>query len=410
VTVQATRQADLDGIMQAEKLERAEVEAIQLARELRAEALLLDEQRAVEYARSLQLNVVRTPSIYVAARKAGWIDSVRERLDRLRAARYGLSVADLQEIVSYAIGGENVAETVEGQQRFPINVRYPRELRDSVEKLRRLPIVTDSGQVVALSEVADVSITDGPAQLRSENARLSGWIYVDVRGRDLGSFVREARAKVAREVALPPGHTVSWSGQFEYLERAAKRLAVVVPATLAIILLLLYLTFRRFDSALLVMASVPFALVGGVWLVYALGHSVSVASAVGFIALAGLAAEFGVVMILYLDQAIERWSAEGHLADESALAEAISEGAVLRVRPKAMTVAVILAGLAPLFFAVGAGSETMQRIAAPMIGGMISAPLLSMFLMPAAYLLLRRRTLRLGAAAESAAEIALART
>ncbi len=332
------------------------------------------------------------------------------RIDRLRAARYGLSVADVQEIVSYAIGGENVAETVEGQQRFPINVRYPRELRDSVEKLRRLPIVTDSGQVAALSEVADVSIADGPAQLRSENARLSGWIYVDVRGRDLGSFVREARAKVEREVALPAGHSVTWSGQFEYLERAAKRLAVVVPATLAIILLLLYLTFRRFDSALLVMASVPFALVGGVWLVYALGHSVSVATAVGFIALAGLAAEFGVVMILYLDQAIERWNAEGRLADDSALVSAISEGAVLRVRPKAMTVAVLLAGLAPLFFATGAGSEAMQRIAAPMVGGMISAPLLSMFLMPAAYLLLRRRTLRLGAAAESAAEIALART
>jgi Cu(I)/Ag(I) efflux system membrane protein CusA/SilA len=332
------------------------------------------------------------------------------RIDRLRAARYGLSVADVQEIVSYAIGGENVAETVEGQQRFPVNVRYPRELRDSVGKLRRLPIVTDSGQVAALSEVAEVSIADGPAQLRSENARLSGWIYVDVRGRDLGSFAREARAKVEREVSLPAGHTVSWSGQFEYLERAAKRLAVVVPATLAIILLLLYLTFRRFDSALLVMASVPFALVGGVWLIYALGHSVSIATAVGFIALAGLAAEFGVVMILYLDQAIERWSAEGRLSGESALVAAISEGAVLRVRPKAMTVAVILAGLAPLFVATGAGSEAMQRIAAPMVGGMISAPLLSMFLMPAAYLLLRRRTLRLGVAADNPVDIALAKT
>jgi Cu(I)/Ag(I) efflux system membrane protein CusA/SilA len=314
------------------------------------------------------------------------------RIDRLRAARHGMSIAEIQSAVSFAIGGENIAETVEGLQRFPVNVRYPRELRDSVDKLRALPIVTEAGATVPLGAVAEIAIVDGPAQLKSENARLSGWVFVDVRGRDLGGFVREARQKVSEQVRLPAGYSIAWSGQFEFLERAAKRLQAVVPATLAITLVLLYLTFRRLDSALLIMASLPFALVGGVWLIWLLGHNVSVASVVGFIALAGLAAEFGVVMLIYLDHAIEKFRAEGRLTDEHALAQAIAEGAVLRVRPKAMTVAVILAGLAPLLMATGTGAEAMQRIAAPMIGGMISAPLLSMFLIPAAYLMLRRVT------------------
>ena len=315
------------------------------------------------------------------------------KIDRMRAARYGLSAATVQEVVSLAIGGENITETIEGLQRFPVNLRYPRESRDSVEKLRELPIITESGATVPLGAVTTIEVMDGPAQLKSENARLSGWIYVDVRGRDIGGFVREAQGVVAQQVALPAGYSVAWSGQFEYMERAAKRLEVVVPATLAIILVLLYLTFRRIDSALVILASLPFALVGGIWLIWGLGHSVSVASVVGFIALAGLAAEFGVVMLIYLDHAIDARQREGRLADASALAEAIMEGAVLRVRPKAMTVAVILAGLAPLLLATGTGSEAMQRIAAPMIGGMISAPLLSMFIIPAAYLLLRRFTL-----------------
>jgi Cu(I)/Ag(I) efflux system membrane protein CusA/SilA len=309
-------------------------------------------------------------------------------IDRNAAARYGLNVADVQSVVSAAIGGENIGETIEGRQRFPINVRYAREVRDSVDKIRNLPIVTERGAQIPLSSVARVAIADGPPMLKSENARLNGWIYVDIRGRDLGSVVADAQRAVAREVKLPPGISVTWSGQFEFLERAKARLVLVVPFVLLIILVLLYMTFQRMDEALLIMVSLPFALVGGFWTLYALGHNLSVASAVGMIALAGVAAEFGVVMLLYLKQAIER--REGARAS-GALLEALDEGAVQRVRPKAMTVAVILAGLAPIMWSEGTGAEVMQRIAAPMIGGMVTAPLLSMFVIPAAYYLMRRR-------------------
>jgi len=309
------------------------------------------------------------------------------------AARFGLSVMDVQSVVAAAIGGENVGETIEGRRRFPINVRYPRELRDSVERLRALSVVTEGGAQIALGSVARIAITDGPPSIRSENARLSGWIYVDIRGRDLSSVVADAKRAVEANVKLPPGVSVAWSGQFEYLERAVKRLMVVVPFTGAIIFLLLYLTFRRIDEALLLMIVPPFAMIGGFWYIWALGHNLSVAGAVGFIALAGVAAEFGVVMLLYLKQAIE---ARGPELTPAQLIEALDEGAVQRVRPKAMTVAVILAGLAPLMWSEGAGSEVMQRIAAPMIGGMITAPLLSMFVIPAAYYLMRRRSLKQG--------------
>jgi Cu(I)/Ag(I) efflux system membrane protein CusA/SilA len=295
--------------------------------------------------------------------------------------------------VAAAIGGENVGETIEGRRRFPINVRYPRELRDSVEKLRQLPIVTEAGAQIPLSAVAAVDISDGPPSLKSENARLASWIYVDMRGRDLVSVVADAKRAVGESVKLPSGISVQWSGQFEYLERATKRLLVVVPFTGAIIFVLLYLTFRRFDEAALLMVTPPFAMIGGFWYVYALGHHFSVASAVGFIALAGLAAEFGVVMLIYLKQALESRLAAGAPANEATLLAAIDEGAVQRVRPKAMTVAVILAGLAPIMWSEGTGAEVMQRIAAPMIGGMITAPLLSMFVIPAAYYLMRRRGL-----------------
>jgi copper/silver efflux system protein len=244
-----------------------------------------------------------------------------------------------------------------------------------------------------LSDVADVRITDGPPMLRSENARLSGWVYVDLRGRDLRRAVQDMQAAVARDVKLPPGYSISWSGQFEYLERATAKLKVVVPFTLLIIFVLLYLTFRRFGEALLIMAAVPFALVGGIWLLYALGYNLSVAGAVGFIALAGVSAEFGVIMLLYLKHAWEARVARGETSTDDLL-DAIREGAVLRVRPKAMTVAVILAGLFPIMWGEGTGSEVMQRIAAPMVGGMITAPLLSMFVLPAAYLLMRRRGAR----------------
>ena len=314
-------------------------------------------------------------------------------INRDNAARFGLNIAEVQSVVASVIGGENVAEVVDGLQRFPINVRYPRETRDSLEKLKRLPFVTESGQRAVLGDVADIRITDGPPMLRSENARLSGWVYVDIRGRDLKSAVLDMQQAVNRQVRLSPGYAVSWSGQYEFLERATAKLKVVVPFTLAIIFVLLYLTFRRFDEALLILLSMPFALIGGFWLLFLLGHNLSIASAIGFIALAGVTAEFGVIMLLYLRQA---WDARLARGDRSppALLDAIREGAVLRVRPKAMTVAVILGGLLPILWGAGTGSEVMQRIAAPMVGGMVTAPLLSMFVIPAAYWLMRSRQAR----------------
>ncbi|PZP29635.1 MAG: CusA/CzcA family heavy metal efflux RND transporter [Roseateles depolymerans] len=312
-------------------------------------------------------------------------------VDRTAAARFGLSVADVHAVVSTAIGGDNVGEVIQGRERFPINVRYPREVRDSLERLRQLPFVTEKGATVLLQDVARISIEEGPPMVRSENARLSGWVYVDVRGRDLRSVVHEMQAVVAKQVALPAGYSVSWSGQFEYLERATERLKVVVPVTLAIIFVLLYLLFRSAGDAALVMAAVPFSLVGGFWLVWALGHAISVATAVGFIALAGVAAEFGVVMLVYLQNAWKQRLAAGELESDETLLAAIREGAVLRVRPKAMTVAVVMAGLLPILFGHGTGSEVMTRIAAPMVGGMVTAPLLSMLVVPAAWYLLRRK-------------------
>ena len=321
-------------------------------------------------------------------------------IDRLAAARYGMNVSDVQSVISSAIGGDNIGETVEGLQRFPINVRYPREYRDSVENLRRLPIVTERGAQITLSAVANVKISDGPPMLRSENARLSGWVYVDIRGRDLQSVVRDMQQAVATEIKLTPGYSVTWSGQFEYLERAKAKLKVVVPVTLLIIFVLLYLTFKRIDEALLIMATLPFSLIGGYWLMYVLGYAMSVASAVGFIALAGVTAEFGVIMLLYLKHAWEPRIARGSVNVDDLL-DAIRHGAVLRVRPKAMTVAVIIAGLIPIMLSHGTGSEIMQRIAAPMVGGMITAPLLSMLVVPVAYLLMRRRQSKNGRNAPS---------
>jgi Cu(I)/Ag(I) efflux system membrane protein CusA/SilA len=318
---------------------------------------------------------------------------IEVHIDRIRAARFGLSLADVQQVVALAIGGENIGETVEGLQRFPINLRYPRELRDSVDKLEVLPIVTAAGATTTLGAVADLVVTDGPPQLRSENARLNGWVYVDISGRDLGRYVAQAQKLVSQRVSLPPGYTLTWSGQFEYMERAAKKLQLVVPFTLVIIFILLYLTFRSFASAALIMGTLPFALVGGFWLLFLLGYNLSIASAIGFIALAGVAAEFGVIMLIYLDHAIAKRRTAAQLHSLADLIEAIEEGAVLRVRPKAMTVAVIVAGLLPIMFGGGTGSEVMRRIAAPMVGGMITAPMLSMLVLPAAYLLIHRRAL-----------------
>ncbi len=310
-------------------------------------------------------------------------------IKRDAAARYGLNINDVQLIISSAVGGMNIGETVEGLQRFPINVRYPREIRDSLASLRTLPIVTIRGQQLLLSDVANISISDGPPMVRSENSRLAGFVYVDIRDRDLGSAVTDMQQIVAEQVDLPTGYSITWSGQFEYLERATAKLKLVVPFTLLIIFVLFYLTFKNFGEALLLMVTLPFSLVGGIWLLYLLGHNLSVASVVGFIALAGVAAEFGVIMLLYLKQAWQKRLDE-QKGTEADLLDAISEGAVLRVRPKAMTATVILAGLLPIMFGSGTGSEVMQRIAAPMVGGMVTAPLLSMLVIPVIYLLIHK--------------------
>jgi copper/silver efflux system protein len=315
-------------------------------------------------------------------------------IDRDRASRYGLNISDVQSIVSAAIGGDDIGETVEGLQRFPINVRYPREIRDSLQKLDDLPILTERGAQLRLNDVADIRIADGPAMLKSENGRLSGWVYIDLRGRALSAAVRDMQRAVARTVQLPPGYSISWSGQFEYLERATERLKIVVPATLIIIFVLLLLTFRRFSDAALIMATLPLALVGGFWFMFLLGYNMSIASAVGFIALGGVAAEIGIVMVVYLNQAVAARRAKGELNDERNLPQAIIEGAALRVRPIAMTVAVIIAGLLPIMWGNGTGAEIMRRIAAPMIGGMITATLLTMFVIPAAYRLIHTPSLR----------------
>ena len=304
-------------------------------------------------------------------------------INRPAAARYGLNVADVQAVVSGAIGGEAVGQTVEGLARYPISVRYPREIRDSVDDIVNLPVLTPSRQQITLGTVAEVHVTNGPPMLRSENGRPATWVYIDGRGRALTEIVGDLQRAVSEKVKLPPGISVTYTGQFEFLERATQRLKIVVPATLLIIFALLYATFRRWDEAALIMATLPFALTGGVWLLYLLGFNQSVATGVGFIALAGVSAEFGVVMLIYLKSA---------LAENSDVEAAVRAGALLRVRPKAMTVAVILAGLFPILIGTGAGSEVMSRIAAPMIGGMLTAPLLSMLIIPAAYLLLRRRT------------------
>ncbi len=305
-------------------------------------------------------------------------------VNRAAAARYGLNVADVQAVVSGAIGGQIIGQTVEGLARYPISLRYPRELRDSVGKLAQLPVLTPSRQQITLGTVASVRISDGPSMLRSENGRPVTWIYVDGRGSDMQTLVGDLNRAITGKVALPPGVSISYTGQYEFLVRAKARMKLVIPVTLAIIFALLYLTFRRWDEALLIMGTLPFALTGGLWLLYWLGYNQSVATSVGFIALAGVSAEFGVVMLIYLKQALEA-------REDGNIAAAVRDGALLRVRPKAMTVAVILAGLFPVLVGTGAGSEVMSRIAAPMIGGMLTAPLLSMLVIPAAYLLMRRR-------------------
>jgi Cu(I)/Ag(I) efflux system membrane protein CusA/SilA len=319
-------------------------------------------------------------------------------IDRIAASRFALNIADVQEVVRTALGGMRVAQTVEGLERYPINIRYPRDVRDSLEKLRNLPIVTPGGARIPLTEVADIRIEDGPGMIKTENARLNGWVYIDIEGRDLGSYVAEAQQVVRDQVSLPTGYSIAWSGQYEYLVRAKQQLATVLPVTLAIIVLLLYLNFRRFTEVLIIMGTLPMALVGGYWLLYLLGYNMSVAVGVGFIALAGVAVEIGVIMLVYLNQAMQRQQdAAAHeqralTADD--VRNAVIDGALLRVRPIMMTVAAIIVGLLPIMLGSGTGSEVMRRIAAPMVGGMVSATLLTLIVIPAVYLIWKQRSVR----------------
>jgi Cu(I)/Ag(I) efflux system membrane protein CusA/SilA len=336
-------------------------------------------------------NVDGTASVY-SERVAGgrYVDV---DIDRKRASRFGLNINDVQDVVRSAVGGMNVTQTVEGLERYPVNIRYPQRFRDSVEQLKLLPIVTPQGARIALADVADVKVVDGPPAIKSENARLNGWTYVDITGRDLGSYVAEAQQVVADLVELPTGYSLAWSGQYEYMVRAKERLTVVGPVTLAIIVLLLFLNFRRFAEVAIIMGTLPMALIGGIWLLYLLGYDLSVAVGVGFIALAGVAVEIGVVMLVYLNQAIREHmtaaASEGRALSIEDVRQAVIDGAVLRVRPIMMTVAAIIAGLLPIMLGGGTGSEVMRRIAAPMVGGMVSATILTLIVIPALFLLWR---------------------
>ena len=334
-------------------------------------------------------DVPGTTSVYAERTATGRYLDVD--IDRVAAARFGLNIKDVQDVVSSAVGGMTVSYTVEGLERYPINLRYPQDFRDSPDTLRALPIVTPTGANITLADVAHVAVADGPAMIRSENARPSGWVFVDLQGRDLGGYVNEAKARVAAELELPPGYSLGWSGQYEYLERAAERLKVVVPLTLAIIVLLLYLNFRNARDVMLILGTLPFALVGGVWLLYLLDYDLSIAAVVGFIALAGVAAETGVVMVMYLEHAwkVRRDGAAqaGRQPTRVELREAIVEGALLRLRPKLMTVITVIVGLLPIMWGTGTGSEVMRRIAAPMVGGMVSATILTLVIIPSLYLI-----------------------
>ncbi len=319
--------------------------------------------------------------------------------DRLALARYGLWPGELNEIVATALGGEMVTTTVEGRERFGVSVRYPRELRDDPRAIASQVLVpTMTGAMVPLGQVARIGLSKGAPGIRTENALLSAYIFVDIRDRDVGSYVADAQRAVRQQVQFPPGYYATWSGQFEYMERAKAKLRVVVPLTLLLIFVLLYLNFRRLTETLIVMLSVPFALVGGIWLMYLLGYNVSVAVAVGFIALAGVAAETGVIMLIYIDQALrahaDRRRAAGAALTPADLYEAVMQGAVLRVRPLMMTVVAIIAGLLPIMWSGGTGSEVMRRIAAPMVGGMVSATVLTLIVIPAVYALVKEFTLR----------------
>lgn len=340
-------------------------------------------------------DVPGTASVY-SERVAGG-RYIKVDIQREKATRYGLNIADIQQVVATAIGGMNVSQTIEGLERYPINLRYPQDYRNSPETLAQLPIVTPNGERIALIDVARVYVEDGPPAIKSENARLNGWTFVDIDGVDIGSYVEDAMAIVAEQLELAPGYSIAWSGQYEYMLRAKEKLTYVVPLTLAIIIVLLYMNFRRLGDVAIIIGSLPLAVIGSIWLIYLLGYNFSVAVGVGFIALAGVATELSVIMLVFLDICWNEKKAAvaraGRALKESDLFEAVIEGGALRVRPKAMTAAAIIVGLLPIMYGSGTGSEVMRRIAAPMIGGMVSAVLLTLLVLPAAYYLMKRRQL-----------------
>ncbi|MCQ8879408.1 efflux RND transporter permease subunit [Pseudoalteromonas shioyasakiensis] len=345
---------------------------------------------------TLLQDVPGTASVY-SERVAGG-RYIKVDINRDKAARYGLNITDVQQVVATAIGGMNVTQTVEGQERYPVNLRYPQQYRNSPEQLELLPIVTATGQRIALADVADVFIAAGPPGIKSENARLNGWIFIDIDGVDIGSYVDNARQVLDDNLLLPAGYSITWAGQYEYMERAKEKLAYVLPLTLAIIIVLLYLNFRSFTEVAIIMATLPLAMIGGVWLMYLEGFNFSVAVGVGFIALAGVAVEIGVIMLVYLNQAYQEKCTQAQQAGTTLsftdLKQAIVEGAGLRVRPVMMTVATIIIGLLPVLYGTGTGSEVMSRIAAPMVGGMFSAIVLTLLVLPAVYLLWRKRGIK----------------
>ena len=316
-------------------------------------------------------------------------------INRLAASRFGLNVSDIHDVVGLAIGGMDVTRSVEGRERYPISLRYPQRVRDSIERLRLLPVVTPAGAHIALGDVADIAVADGPPVIKSENARISGWVYIDINNRDLGAYVADAQRAIAAEIELPAAYSLDWSGQYEYLLRAKERLSIVGPLTLAVIVLLLYLNFRSFAQVAIVVGTLPLAFAGGIWLLYLLDYELSVAVGVGFIALAGVAVEIGVVMLAYLDQAFRRHAETGRVSIET-VRRAVIDGALRRLRPIVMTVAATIGGLLPIMFGGGTGSEVMRRIAAPMVGGMVSATLLTLVVIPALYLLWRSHRSGLG--------------
>lgn len=311
-------------------------------------------------------------------------------IDRKAAARFGLNIKDIQQVVSLAIGGMNVTETIEGRERYPVNLRYPQTDRDSVEKIKMLPIVTPSGAHIPLMDVAKVFVADGPPVIKSENAQLTGWVLVDLKDIDVGSYIKRAKQALDAQLKLPAGYTLTWSGQYEYMQRAKQRLMKVGPFTLAIIILLLYLSFRRVGEVFVILLTLPLAVTGGIWLLYLLGYNLSVAVGVGFIALSGVAVEIGVVMLVYLNQALQKTIAAAEQKNialtSDDIKEAVVEGALMRLRPIIMTVSAIIAGLLPIMIGSGTGSEVMRRIAAPMVGGMVSATILTLVVIPAVFL------------------------